>query len=117
MQDLRSHIETFQRELAHIRRLIAQADWESRPTLCYRLRAALRRALGPFEGVADIERRASATVRPAGHFANSIRPTHTPNSVELTARIEELEMSVLAAIGPRALDARTSRAGSRDKAA
>ena len=94
------HPRSFDTEIAHLRRFIARADWDARPTFCYRLRATLREALASVEQSAEIEHCARAVIRAAEHFANALRPNFTPSTIELTARIDELEMA-----GVRALDA------------
>ena len=79
--------------IAHIRRIVAQADWDARPTFCYRLRAAVRETLANTSRNEDIDQRARAVIRAAEHFANALRPNFTPAAVELTARVDELELA------------------------
>lgn len=99
----RSHL-SFPSEIAHLRRIVAQTDWDARPTFCYRLRAALREALSTLERTDDLEQRARAVIRAAEHFANSLRPNFTPSSVELMARIDELEIEGEVATRPQMQD-------------
>ncbi|HMN70750.1 MAG TPA: hypothetical protein PKA55_02650 [Rhodoblastus sp.] len=94
----RSHA-AFHTEIAHIRRIVAQTDWDARPTFCYRLRAALREAVGSLPGAEDIEQRSRAVMRAAEHFVTALRPNFTPATVELMARIDELKTA-----GDRALE-------------
>ncbi len=90
----------FHAEIAHIRRIVAQANWDARPTFCYRLRAALREAVRGLPGPDDIEQRSRAVMRAAEHFVTALRPNFTPATIELMARIDELKTA-----GDRALEA------------
>jgi len=101
MYSVSRSLQSFQSEIAHIRRIVAQADWDQRPTFCYRLRAALREALASAGRSADIDQRLRAVMRAAEHFSNSLRPNFTPATIELLARIDELETA-----GAHALEAR-----------
>lgn len=96
-----AHLRSFHAATAHIRRIVAQADWDARPTFCYRLRVALREALADIRRNDDIDQRARAVIRAAEHYANALRPNFTPSPVELMARIDELEIAGVAAIEPR----------------
>lgn len=80
-------------EFCHVRRIASQADWDARPTFCYRLRAAVREALARCRRNEDVDQRARAVIRAAEHFANALRPNFTPAAVELMARIDELELA------------------------
>ncbi len=102
MNDTSGRQLSFHAGLAHARRIVARADWDARPTFCYRLRAALREALATVPPDEDTDQRARAAIRAAEHFANALRPNFTPAPVELLARLDELE-----AAGDRALDAAT----------
>lgn len=93
-----SRLQSFRAAIAHVRRIIAQADWDARPTFCYRLRVALREALADIGRSDDIDQRSRAIIRAAEQFANTLRPNFTPSRLELTARVDELEVAGLAAI-------------------
>ena len=93
-----SRLQSFHAAIAHVGRIVAQADWDARPTFCYRLRMALREALGNVHLNDEIEQRSRAVIRAAEHFSNALRPNFTPSRVELTARIEELETAGAEAI-------------------
>lgn len=99
-----SGLQSFRAATAHVRRIIAQADWDARPTFCYRLRVALREALADISRSDEIDQRSRAVVRAAEHFSNALRPNFTPSSVELTARVDELEVAGFAAIESQMLD-------------
>lgn len=88
----RSHPPVYS-ALSHVRRIASQADWDARPTFCYRLRAAVREALAGFPRNEDVDQRVRAVIRAAEHFANALRPNFTPTAVELMARIDELELA------------------------
>lgn len=94
----------FHSAIAHVTRIVAQADWDQRPTFCYRLRAALREALSQVERCDDLDQRARAVIRAAEQFANALRPNFTPSAVDLIARIEELESA-----GARLIASQTQR--------
>ena len=100
MYSVSRSLQSFQSEIAHIRRIVAQADWDQRPTFCYRLRASMREALASTGRSADIDQRVRAVMRAAEHFSNSLRPNFTPATIELFARIDELETA-----GAHALEA------------
>ena len=102
MYSVSRSLQSFQSEIAHVRRIVAQADWDQRPTFCYRLRASLREALASVECSADIDQRARAVKRAAEHFSNSLRPNFTPATLDLMARIDELAMAGLSAIEAQA---------------
>ena len=95
-----SRLQSFRAATAHVRRIIAQADWDARPTFCYRLREALA-DIGRSD---DIDQRSRAVIRAAEHFAHALRPNFTPSRVELTARVDELEVAGCAAIESQTLD-------------
>jgi len=78
-------------EIAHIRRIVVQTDWDQRPTFCYRLRALLREAASHADRSADIDQRLRAVMRAAELFVNTMRPNFTPAATELLARIDEFE--------------------------
>lgn len=99
-----SRLQSFRAATAHVRRIIAQADWDARPTFCYRLRVALREALADIGRSDDIDQRSRAVIRAAEQFANALRPNFTPSRVELTARVDELEVAGCAAIESQTLD-------------
>lgn len=97
-----SRLQSFHAAVAHVRRIVAQADWDARPTFCYRLRMALREALAAVQRDDEIDQRSRAVVRAAEYFSNALRPNFTPSGVELTARIDELEMAGAEAIEAQA---------------
>jgi hypothetical protein len=97
-------LQSFRAAIAHARRIVARADWDARPTFCYRLRVALREALAHVHRDDDIDQRSRAVVRAAEHFANAFRPNFTPSRVELGARIDELDIAGAAAIETQAND-------------
>lgn len=102
MPNASRRLQSFRAAIAHVRRIVAQANWDARPTFCYRLRAALREALADIPRDDDIDQRSRAVVRATEHFANSLRPNFTPSPVELLARIDELAMTGAAKIEARA---------------
>lgn len=79
--------------LAHARRIVAQADWDARPTFCYRLRAALREAVADIPRSDEIDQRLRAIMRAAEYFSNALRPNFTPATIDLLARLDELEFA------------------------
>lgn len=93
-----SRLQSFHAAIAHIRRIVAQVDWDRRPTFCYRLRVALREALAGIHRNDDIDQRSRAVIRAAEHFAVALRPNFTPSRIELLARIDELEVAGRATI-------------------
>lgn len=99
-----SRLQSFRAAIAHARRIVAQGDWDARPTFCYRLRASLREALAHVRRDDDIDQRSRAVIRAAEHFANALRPNFTPSRVELGARIDELEIAGAATIEAQARD-------------
>lgn len=90
--------------IAHVRRIVAQADWDARPTFCYRLRAALREAVADIPRSEDIDQRLRAVMRAAEYFSNGLRPNFTPATIDLLARLDELEKA-----GVRALQAQAAQ--------
>ena len=95
-----ARVQSFRAEISHVRRIVARADWDARPTFCYRLRAALRETIKGLPGPEDIEQRSRAVMRAAEHFVTALRPNFTPATIELMARIDELKTA-----GDRALEA------------
>ena len=91
MSSVSRRLASLHSEIAHIRRIVAQTDWDQRPTFCYRLRAALREAMSQADRNADIDQRLRAVMRAAELFVNTMRPNFTPAATELLARIEEFE--------------------------
>lgn len=79
--------------IAHVRRIIAQANWDARPTFCYRLRASLREAVADVPRSEEIDQRLRAVMRAAEYFSNALRPNFTPSTVDLLARLDELEIA------------------------
>lgn len=88
----------------HVRRIVAQADWDARPTFCYRLRAALREAVADIPRSEDMDQRLRAVMRAAEYFSNALRPNFTPATIDLLARLDELEKA-----GVRALQAQATQ--------
>ncbi len=84
---------SFPAEIAHVRRIVAQADWDARPTLCYRMRAALREAMANLPHDGELDQGLRAVMRAAEHFSSALRPSFTPATIELMARIDEFEMA------------------------
>lgn len=98
MYSVSRSLQSFQSEIAHIRRIVAQANWDQRPTFCYRLRAALREALASAGRSADIDQRMRTVMRAAEHFSNALRPNFTPATLDLMARIAEFESAGASAL-------------------
>ena len=90
--------------LAHLRRIVSQTDWDSRPTFCYRLRATVRETLANIPRNEELDQRARAVIRAAEHFANALRPNFTPVAIELMARIDELEFACEKSIAAKSGD-------------
>lgn len=99
-----ARVQSFRAEISHVRRIVARADWDARPTFCYRLRAALREASAHVQRGDEIDQRLRAAMRAAEHFSNSLRPNFTPAPVELMARIDEFDRAGIEMLHEQARD-------------